>query len=265
MTVQWTADQILALAPDAASAKNGRSLATLRKWAALGSSDRAIWGECQGSGKTPYRTQIDLSEPAFRCSCPSRKFPCKHGLGLFLLWTEQPFDRAEPPDWVTEWLTGREQRQEKAANRTVDADAQAKRAGDRQRKITAGIQDLRLWLEDRVRQGLANLPQEPYPFWDAPAARLVDAQAPGLARQVRELATVVHTGNDWIDRLLGQLARLYLLTEGFDRLETLPPQVQADLRTQIGWTIAQEEVLAAPGQADLWLVVGQRTEKEDPL
>jgi uncharacterized Zn finger protein len=25
---------------------------------------------------------VDLSGPAFRCTCPSRKFPCKHGLAL---------------------------------------------------------------------------------------------------------------------------------------------------------------------------------------
>ncbi|MBD0269487.1 MAG: SWIM zinc finger family protein, partial [Cyanobacteria bacterium Co-bin8] len=84
----WTPEQVLALAPDAASAKNGRGLAIGHKWFTLGTHQSAVWGECQGSGKNPYRTQIDLSEPAFRCSCPSRKFPCKHGLALFLLLAE---------------------------------------------------------------------------------------------------------------------------------------------------------------------------------
>ena len=84
------ADQILALAPDASSAKAGQSLAGRRKWLALGRDDRAAWGECQGSAREPYRTQIDLAEPAFRCSCPSRKFPCKHSLGLFLLLASEP-------------------------------------------------------------------------------------------------------------------------------------------------------------------------------
>ena len=105
------ADQILALAPDAGSAKAGQSLANRRKWLALGRSDRAAWGECQGSAREPYRTQIDLAEPAFRCSCPSRKFPCKHGLGLFLLLASDPaaFDRGAPPAWVAEWLSRRDQ------------------------------------------------------------------------------------------------------------------------------------------------------------
>lgn len=274
MPAQWTVDQVLALAPDAASAKNGRGLATPQKWASLGRQDSVIWGECKGSGKNPYQTQIDLSEPAFRCSCPSRKFPCKHGLGLFLLLAEQPQEIAEvdPPAWVADWITSRSQRAEKKTEqqakrqeKAADPVAQAKRAAERQRKVSAGIQELRLWLEDRVRQGLATLPQEPYGTWDGIAARMVDAQAPGLARQLRELAGIVHSGANWHDRVLERLGRLYLLIEGFERIETLPAAVQADLRTQIGWSLGQEEVLAGLAHGDLWLVVGQRTEEEERL
>jgi hypothetical protein len=50
----WTTDRVLALAPDPASAKSGKSLATLNKWGVLGQDRQAIWGECQGSGKDPY-------------------------------------------------------------------------------------------------------------------------------------------------------------------------------------------------------------------
>ncbi len=271
MPAQWTTEQVLALAPDAASAKSGRGLAIQKKWLSLGMQQSAVWGECQGSGKTPYRTQIDLSEPAFRCSCPSRKFPCKHGLGLFLLLAEQPdiITEVELPDWVAEWLTGRSQRQEKTTQKakqsTVDPKAQTKRATARQEKISAGIQELRLWLEDRVRQGLATVPQDSYQVWDAIAARMVDAQAPGLARRLREMAGIAHTGEGWCDRLLEQMGRLYLLLDSYERLESLPPAVQADLRTQIGWTLTQEEVLTGAAEADRWCILGQRTETEENL
>jgi uncharacterized Zn finger protein len=274
MSAHWTPEQVLSLAPDAASAKNGRGLATSRKWSSLGSYQSIIWGECQGSGKDPYRTQIDISEPAFRCSCPSRKFPCKHGLALFLLLAEQPngFEAQEAPAWVAEWLLSRSQRAEKQSEKqakqqeqAADPVAQAKRTAARQRKVSAGIQELRLWLEDRVRQGLATMQQESYQIWDTAAARMVDAQAPGLARHLRELAGIAHTGNGWNDRLLEQLGRLYLLTEGFERIDSLPTSVQADLRTQIGWALNQDEVLAGPAHTDLWLVVGQRTEVGDRL
>ncbi|HEY9880564.1 MAG TPA: SWIM zinc finger family protein [Leptolyngbyaceae cyanobacterium] len=274
MQTQWTSEQVLALAPDAASAKNGRGLASVHKWVSLGTTPAAVWGECQGSGKNPYRTQIDLSEPAFRCSCPSRKFPCKHGLGLFLLLAEQPqgFTQQEPPDWVAEWLASRTQRDQKQAQKQVeqkeqgaDPQAQAKRTAARQQKISAGLQELRLWLEDRVWQGLATLPQESYPFWDGMAARMVDAQAPGLARRLRDLAGAVHSGPSWCDMTLAGMGQLYLVLEGYERLEALPLQVQADLRMQIGWPVSQEEVLAGKAHADLWLVLGQRTLLEDRL
>ncbi|WP_239651915.1 SWIM zinc finger family protein, partial [Neosynechococcus sphagnicola] len=247
-------------------------MATLGKWLSLGSWESVLWGECQGSGKDPYQTQIELGEPAFRCSCPSRKFPCKHGLGLLLLLAEQSSAIAatDPPEWVAAWLASRSQRAEKQAEKRVqeqvaDPTAQAKRVAERQRKVHQGLQDLRRWLEDRVRQGLATMPQESYQVWDTIAARMVDAQAPGLARQLRDLAGIAQSGQGWIDRCLEQLGRIYLLIEGFERLETLSPEVQADLRTQIGWSLNQEEVLAGTAHPDLWLVVGQRLEEEDRL
>ena len=69
MNRRWTTEQILALAPDAGVAKAGQALAAAGKWLAFGSNDRVAWGECQGSAASPYQTQIDLSEPAFNCTC----------------------------------------------------------------------------------------------------------------------------------------------------------------------------------------------------
>src|SRR4029450_7437308 len=98
--MNYSPEQIIALAPDAASAKAGRSLATASKWRNVGQDERALWGECQGSGAKPYQTVIDLSDPAFKCSCPSRKFPCKHALGLFLLVANNSeISNTAPPAW----------------------------------------------------------------------------------------------------------------------------------------------------------------------
>src|SRR5215213_8878166 len=119
MAVTLTVEQILALAPDASSAKSGKGLATPRKWLSLGSNEQALWGECQGSGENPYQAQIDLSEPAFRCTCPSRKFPCKHALGLFLLAQSQAAALTErtPPTWVSDWLASRAQKAQQRAEK----------------------------------------------------------------------------------------------------------------------------------------------------
>jgi hypothetical protein len=275
-----TADQILALAPDSASAKAGQGLASPRKWAALGSSERAAWGECQGSGREPYRTQIDLNEPAFRCSCPSRKFPCKHGLGLLLMLASQPaaFTQGAPPPWVAEWLAKRDQ---SAQQRTVKQDraaapadagaqkqraaAQARSVAAREAKVAAGVEELGRWLRDMVRQGLASAQGRPYSSWEAIAARMVDAQAPGLARLIRDLAGVPASGEGWQERLLERLTRLFLLIEGYQHLDRLPPEEQTDVRATVGWPLNQDELLAMSGVRDRWLVVGQHVEDEEQL
>ncbi len=256
-------DQVLALAPDASSAKAGRGLAGPAPWSRLGRDERAVWGECQGSGKLPYQTQVDQTGPAFHCSCPSRKFPCKHGLGLLLLLAEQParFQDGAPPEWVTKWLAMRDTRSEakEAKSRDekpVDAEAQAKRAAKRASNIQAGFEELNRWLADLVRQGLASAPAKPYAFWEQQAARLMDAQAPGAARLVRELGSAAASGGGWQNRMLRQMARLKLLVEGYSRIDTLPEPLQQDLRAAAGLPQSQEAVLAGAAVRDRWQVLG---------
>lgn len=270
--MKWTIEQVLALSPDDKSTKNGKSLATASKWQTLGTNEQAIWGECRGSGKKPYRTQIDLSEPAFRCSCPSRKFPCKHSLALFLLLANQAdlFVPTDPPDWVQEWLEKRSQTasRKRAKTANVDPEAQAKRIAQREAKISAGLADLDQWLRDLMRQGLATAQTQPYSFWDNAAARMVDAQAPGLARRLRNMAGIPHTGDNWPSRLLAELGKLYLLVQGYQRLTTLPEAVQAEVRSQMGWTQKQEELLTSPSSLvveDTWSVLGKHIITEDNL
>jgi uncharacterized Zn finger protein len=119
--MQLTEQQVLALAPDSSSAANGKKLMSASKWVSSGKNAQALWGECQGSGSKPYQTQIDLSDFASKCSCPSRKFPCKHALGLLLFAAAdaQKIAEAAPPDWVSAWLDKRTataiKKEEKAA------------------------------------------------------------------------------------------------------------------------------------------------------
>lgn len=271
MTSAWTMERILALAPDPASAKAGQGLSSPRKWVSLGQSERVLWGECQGSGANPYQTQIDLNEPAFKCTCPSRKFPCKHAIGLFLmLGPKVPAIDGTPPDWVTKWISSRDEKQQAKKDKSekpseiVDPAAQAKRAADRLARITAGIDDLRTWLYDLVRNGFASIPADAR-FFEQPAARLVDAQAPGAARMVREIASLRSAGEQWPALMLAHVARLFLLTEAFTRLNDLPPGTQADVRTLLGIPTKEEDVLAGDATRDTWLVLGQKVEEEERL
>ena len=78
--MQLSMTEVQALAPDASAASTARKLASSAAWRARGLSERAAWGDCQGSAL--YHTAVALPELAFHCSCPSRKFPCKHALAL---------------------------------------------------------------------------------------------------------------------------------------------------------------------------------------
>jgi hypothetical protein len=277
MDQHLTTEQVLALAPDTSSAKAARSLAAPRNWVSTGRNGQAAWGECQGSAKDPYRTQIDLSEPAFRCSCPSRKFPCKHGLGLLLLMAEKPGHVTEqpPPAWVSEWLATRAGKAEKRAERKEQAEkaekteddgaAQRKRTAAREGKVAAGMAELDRWLRDQVRAGLADLQSRSPGAFDTLAARMIDAQAPGIARLLREAGGIATSGDGWQGLLLDRLARLHLLVQAYGRLEALAPATQADVRTAIGFTQNQDELMATGHIRDQWVVIGQHLEEEGHL
>ncbi|GAA3297749.1 hypothetical protein GCM10020295_31410 [Streptomyces cinereospinus] len=198
--VRWTAEQVLALAPDAASRKAGSKLGAAGPWSGTGTSDEGtLWGLCKGSGSKPYQTVVDVADasgPAYKCSCPSRKFPCKHALGLLLLWSgdDGAVPRGQAPEWAEQWTAGRrqraaEQRTPGAAGAPAAADPEAarRRAERRAERISAGATELEQRLADLLRGGLAAAEQAGYGLWEETAARMVDAQAPGLAARVREL------------------------------------------------------------------------------
>ena len=110
-----TSEQALAAAPDLSAAQAGRKLADPRHWRNLGYSAQALWGECQGSAL--YQVRVELASLNVKCSCPSRKFPCKHGIGLMLMAATAPdaLTESAPPDWVASWLEKRAARAEAAA------------------------------------------------------------------------------------------------------------------------------------------------------
>lgn len=267
-------DDVLRLAPDAASAKAARGLVVPAKWGRLGHDGEAAWGECKGSGSSPYLVQVDHSGPAFKCSCPSRKFPCKHGLALLLMLARHGdgFDQGPAPEWVGEWLATRRDRAERQERRCLekavaeaDPAAALRREAARARRMAEGAGELSRWLADRLRQGLAALPGE-QPQWDAMAARMVDAQLPGLALRLRRIAAAVGQGEGWAGQVLGEMGKLQLMCDGLGRIDTLAPGIRSDLRAALGPGTDREAVLASGERlADEWLVEGQYCEEEDRL
>lgn len=217
---------------------------------------------------------IELAEPAFKCSCPSRKFPCKHGLGLLLLWAGQPgaVSASLRPEWVAEWRAKRVERAEKKEIRAaqaeaapVDPAAQAKRREKREGNIQRGLEQLDGWMADLVRQGLAATATAGYKFWEEPAKRLIDAQAAGVARRLKDLGAVHHGRPDFEERATVALGRLHLTSAAYRRRNELSADWQAELAGQIGWTVEQDELRAQAGVSERWLVAGQTITEEERI
>ncbi len=268
--MQLTEEQIHNLAPDEASKKAGKELANSSKWVTKGANELALWGECQGSGSKPYRTQVDTGNLAFKCSCPSRKFPCKHGLGLLLYHSRSPKDFVESnlPDWVNEWISKRGEKEEKKAekkDKPVDEGAQAKRQQARQQKIADGIEELSLWIKDIIRNGILNAPEKGAGYWENMAKRMVDAQAPGLSGMVRSISNINFYNERWQSEFLEQLLKMFLLISGYKNIANLQADMQNDIRTLIGFTQNQEELKAQNGIRDDWFILAKRVTQEDQL
>jgi hypothetical protein len=173
------------LAADQASLKAAAGLAKPGKWSGLGTSgDGAlIWGECAGSGANPYRVMADLRDLGNKCTCPSRKFPCKHSLALLWISAEAvlPLAPAEIPEWVSDWLKRRrggsgvtKAAEDSGPAKDVQAASQAepeapedpkaaarreassaRRAEDTERTIREALDALDQWIGDQLRLGSA--------------------------------------------------------------------------------------------------------------
>jgi hypothetical protein len=265
-----TSEGIAALAADAKVAAAGKKLGVPRSWESPGRSAEALWGECRGSAV--YQVRVDLSDLAVKCSCPSRKHPCKHGIGLLFLNLETPLPKAPAPDWVADWLARRAARtaaRQGAGEReetTPDPEAKEKRARKRLSRVASGLDALDLWMEDLVRDGLAAAGTRQASFWETQAKRMVDAQAPGVAARLRHLSGLPNSSPEWPEKLLGGLGRLALLSEAFRRLDALDEPLAESVRAEVGIPLSQEEVLERGEKvSDGWIVLGQRTENEGRL
>ncbi len=272
MGIQFTTEQVLTMAPDSSSAAAGKKLGVAKHWKNLGQSSEALWGECQGSAL--YQVRVDLSSLTIQCSCPSRKLPCKHGLGLLLLTVNAPtaIPVADPPEWIVAWLAKRaaaskrkeETEEKKSKSNAEPTAAQIKNAEKRMASVTAGIEHIDLWLNDLVRNGLGSVETQPAKYWETPRAQMQDAQATGIALRIQRMAAIPNASRNWPEKLLAHMGQLALLTHAFNRLDQLEAPLQEDVRQLIGWSLKEDEVIQRGERVtDDWLTLGQLVEEGD--
>jgi hypothetical protein len=214
-------------APNSEAIKNGRGLVLKNKFAVLNvSEDESIlFGECQGSGKEPYRCSCDFirpEKPTHRCTCPSRQFPCKHCLGLMYAYVQKkPFKTASVPDDVQ---AKREKLQVRDEKKTA-APVKPKQInlGALAKKIKAqleGIDVLESLTNDLARIGIGNMNAKLAAEIEQQAKALGNAYLPGAQAALHKYTTLFadETGV-FIDKSSAQRERVF--SEALDQLSRL--------------------------------------------
>jgi hypothetical protein len=229
-------------APNPEAIKNGRGLVLKSKFTAFHISEDGtlLFGECQGSGKEPYRCSCDFArpdKPTHRCSCPSRQFPCKHCLGLMYAYVQK---KKFTPTAVPEELQAkREKLQTRDEKKKADADKprQVDR-GALAKKIKAqldGIDVLEMLTRDLVRVGIGNMNAKLAQQMEEQAKQLGNAYLPGAQAALHQY-TGLFAGEDgkFADQSSAQRERIY--SEALDqlgRLHTLAKQGRAYLQRRL--------------------------------
>ncbi|MBX9858318.1 MAG: SWIM zinc finger domain-containing protein [Sphingomonas sp.] len=288
MTLDLSA--IESLAPDQSSLKAAAGLTKASRWSGVGASrdGTLLWGACAGSGANPYRVMADLSDLGSKCTCPSRKFPCKHVLAMLWMHVDgtMAFGASETPEWVSEWL-GRRRKGTSAAPAAAasvatkdmraalavdpeqpdDPKAAARRQAateKRARETHAAIHDaldaLDQWIGDQLRLGLSGFLDEATARCRRIAARMVDGKAQALGGRIDELPSrlLALPAGDRVRDAAAELSKLVLLARAWranpDDPEIARAVATAETRDQVLENAATLRVTA------FWEVVGERIE-----
>jgi hypothetical protein len=251
-------DFIAAAAPNAEAAKNGRGLVLKNKFVALHHSpdETLLFGHCQGSGQKPYLCSADFAvpeKPVYRCTCPSRQFPCKHSLGLLYAMLEgKKFSPADPP---AELAGKREKAAARVEKRKTDVEKPRQvNKSALAKKIKAqleGIDLLEKLTQDVVRLGIGNMNAKTAHELEEQAKQLGNAYLPGAQAALRNYTKLFYS--DRHDELpaaeregcyseaLDQLCRLHaLIGKGRIYLERrledpeLAPETQTSIAAWLG-------------------------------
>jgi hypothetical protein len=281
-----TRERIESMAPDQPSLAAALKLVKPANWPVLAATADAslMWGECQGSGATPYRVVVSPEDTGYKCTCPSRKFPCKHVLAVLWIRVDKPerFEEATAPAWVEEWSARRrpgggagggrptgkpkpdddtpraapslqaaldgEPTEVAAADPKAAARAEAQRQrvkAGREAAVLGGLDDLEHWLRDQLGQGMAGFAPRSQAAVRTLSTRLVDAKAGGLAAR--------------LDRLVSELFRV-------------PEEQRADLAierlaalTLIAAAYRHQDRLSPPLREDVRRAVGWTQRREELL
>ncbi len=226
-----TEAQITALAPNPAAAQNGRKISQKGGFVRLEASadDTFFLGECTGSGSKNYITTADFLDPAqpvFRCTCPSRQFPCKHSLALlYEMMSGKAFAPCDIPEDILSKRQKKEARAAKAAETpreegTKKSPPKVNKAA-RRKKIQKQLEGLDLvekLVRDLMNAGLGTMGGTALPAYRTLAKQLGDYYLPGPQRLLNRLILSIEAfqkkGEDrYYDYAIAALEQLWALAK----------------------------------------------------
>lgn len=252
----WTWERLRAISPDPQALSRGRGLYFSNNWRELGGDGQWLWGIYLGRYGRPVEVAVEIQKGYFQCNCRYRARPCPHGIALllFLINGSEKLRVGNRPEWVGQLASPTEVPPKK---RPPTDERRAKRLSE----MTAGVSELRRWLNDLLRNGLADVPQHRDQLLDF-AARMQDFKLGSIARRIRSIPQLLES-NDWPDLLLEELGRLYFFTESWANRDRLPTEKRWELAQLGGLNLRKEEVYQRPPINDRWLVLGKIEGEEE--
>lgn len=168
-----TTEYIQQHAPDASTIKNANTLCNKNSFInqSKTENDDLYFAECTGSGKTNYKVSVDFlvaNQPVFRCSCPSRKLPCKHSIGLLQdILNGTTYNVAEIPEDVASKRDKAQKRVEKKeaiAKGEIEVKPKKVNKAARIKKMKKQLEGLELaktFINDNLNRGLSTIDLQP--------------------------------------------------------------------------------------------------------
>lgn len=267
-----TEDLINQVSPDAASTSNGRKLSSSGKFQNLmkNAEGTVFWGECAGSGKNPYRVSLQIedgsSNVTSRCSCPSRKFPCKHGIGLmFEIIANKTFTVGEMSEELSakvEKKAAAEAKKEAKKKAVKEGTVEVKKiTATQKKKIQKQIETLdnaEKLLEDLLSSGVATLSGKSTSDFDEVVNSLAN-YAPGLKVSFERISEIIEeirktTESDKIDNLYkNALNKIVYINSVINKSKEYLNDVLADKKNDIS-TLTEDDHFLFEALGGTWTI-----------
>lgn len=260
---------IESLAPNSGALKNGRDLVSKNKFSNLkiDADKTVIWGECAGSGKNPYNCSadfVDENNPISRCNCPSRQFPCKHGIGLMVAYANgASFSTAEIPDDIASKrgkLVAKAEKKEKEVTSIMEKAAEPKKVNKNAvvKKTSSqldGIEVAKKLLNNIVQNGISSVDAKVARDFEGQIKDLGNYYIPGIQTAFSDLLIELKGFEDsTVGRVIDKINYVNALLKKATEYLTIrkddpeaPIDVDSEIEEQIG-TVWKSLDLVALGQ-----------------